>query len=155
MSWFKNQLDFKRSVSNSDSQNDFLGNKLPNQFNYTVYICSYLSRVYEMDQDCCQFLWFNYMSYEIWLRVFLTWFQIYCFKPNEIFLKHNGSYYFLLDLNKTTFQCGTIIPYIFCLYSKNLPMRSMIAITSFSRSCQRKEISVSVPSRLFNTLLGN
>lgn len=67
--------------------------------------------------------WFYYMSYEIWLRGFLNlmWSPIYCFKPNEIFLKYDGSYYFLQDLNKTTFSCGTIIPYNLCLYSKNLP----------------------------------
>lgn len=46
---FKNQFIFKGSVSTSGSQNGFLGNKLRNQFNYTIYICSYLSRVYAMD----------------------------------------------------------------------------------------------------------
>lgn len=118
----------------------------------SVHIYPEFMRWIKIVANSCDFI----TSYEIWLRVFLniTWPQIYCFKPNEIFLKYNGSYYFLQDLNETTFSCGIIIPYNLCLYSKNLPVSSMIAITSFSRSCQIWETSVPVPNRLFSKLLG-
>lgn len=110
LSWFKNQLDFNGSVSDFDSPSDSWGKKLPNQFNYTIYICLYLYRVYEVDQECCQFLWFYYMSYEIQLRVF--------------YISHDLRF-IVSNLMKPSL-CK-MVPFTFC--------RAFAAVSSFPTAC--------------------